>query len=486
MDAVNRSGPAAPREGTGANSESPRPKNTATRRRAQPRRARPASRRNGATPQQSRREDRTTPKQQREEAWETCKDLARQPRILDCLVNELQVFGVVGEWRAAKLIYMVLTSRLLDKPISAAIKGPSSVGKSYLADKVLSFFPASATYRLSGMSERALAYSEEPLKHRTLVVAEAAGLAGGVGAYFMRSLISEGQLRYETVESGPGGLKPRVIEREGPTNLLVTTTALHLDKEMETRLLSIPVDDSREQTKAIMRAQAKRHGSAGPVTDPDLSPWVALQTWLGLSERRVVIPYADKLVEAIPPVALRLRRDVSVIFGMIEAHAILHQATRERDAQGKIIATIDDYAVVRELTGDLVATAAGLTVPGTVRETVDTVRSLAKKLPFGVPLRLVAEELGLDKSAASRRAKAAIALGYLRNEEERRGMPARYLPNEPLPEEVEILPPPEALSENCCSVAPTNGGTGASASSASIADPSSRHAKSVPAVELTP
>ncbi len=57
MDAVNGSGPAAPREDTGANSESPRPKNTAARRSPPARRARPASRRNGATPQQSRRED---------------------------------------------------------------------------------------------------------------------------------------------------------------------------------------------------------------------------------------------------------------------------------------------------------------------------------------------------------------------------------------------------------------------------------------------
>ena len=65
--------------------------------------------------------------------------------------------------------------------------------------------------------------------------------------YLMRSLISEGRLRYETVDSGPEGLKPMLIERQGPTNLLVTTTALHLDNELETRLVSVPVDDGPEQ-----------------------------------------------------------------------------------------------------------------------------------------------------------------------------------------------------------------------------------------------
>ena len=40
----------------------------------------------------------------------------------------------------------------------------------------------------------------------------------------------------------------RLIEREGPTGLLVTTTAISLHAENETRLISIPVDDTPEQT----------------------------------------------------------------------------------------------------------------------------------------------------------------------------------------------------------------------------------------------
>src|SRR5262245_42093675 len=184
-------------------------------------------------------------------------DLAREPRILDRMVSDLERNGLVGEQRAAKLIYLVLTSNLLDRPLCAVVKGPSSTGKSFITGRVLSLFPASAFYRLSGMSERALAYGKEPLVHRTLVIEEAAGLTGGMGAYLLRSLISEGYLRYETVEhGGDGGLKPRVIERQGPTGLLVTTTALNLDAELETRLFSIPITDSAEHTRSVMGAIA--------------------------------------------------------------------------------------------------------------------------------------------------------------------------------------------------------------------------------------
>ncbi len=50
------------------------------------------------------------------------------------------------------------------------------------------------------MSEHALAYSKEPLAHRFLVLDEAAGLEGDFASYLLRSLLSEGCIRYETVE----------------------------------------------------------------------------------------------------------------------------------------------------------------------------------------------------------------------------------------------------------------------------------------------
>ena len=77
-------------------------------------------------------------------------------------------------------------------------------------------FPESAYHALTAMSERTLAYSEEPIKHRFLVIYEAEGMASDFATYLMRSLLSEGAVRYETVESTKNGIKPRLIEREGP------------------------------------------------------------------------------------------------------------------------------------------------------------------------------------------------------------------------------------------------------------------------------
>lgn len=374
-------------------------------------------------------------------AWEQCRDLALAPNILERFVDDLRRCGVVGEERTAQIIYLAINSRFLDRPVSIVIKGPSSGGKNYLTEQVLRFFPGSAYYALTAMSERALAYGDEPLSHRILVIYEAAGMNSGFQTYLIRSLMSEGRLRYETVEKTAEGLKPRLIEREGPTGLILTTTAVKLHPENETRMLSLSVTDTQEQTRNVILSLAEEEeGSA-----PDLEPWRALQTWLVNAEHRITIPYAQALAKLIPAVAVRLRRDFGTILALIRSHAVLHQATRERDSKGRIVATLEDYAVVRELVADLVSEGVEAAVPTTIRETVETLNQLRREGPPSVTVAKLAKELDLDKSSMWRRVRAAIDRGYLRNLEVARGRPARLVPGDPLPEDVEILPAPKRL-----------------------------------------
>jgi hypothetical protein len=391
--------------------------------------------------------------QRRNDVFRQCKSLLRRKRILESFIETLTECGVVGETLAAKLLFLALVSRLLDDPVSAAVKGPSAGGKSYLMVQVLRFFPQSAFFTLTAMSERALAYSDEPLSHRFLVIYEAVGLQSEVADYLVRSLLSEGRLVYATVESTKDGLRPRLIERPGPTGLLVSTTAVQLHPENETRLLSITVTDTREQTRLVMQAEAREDRD-----EPDLEPWHSLQEFLELSETRVTIPFAETLAELMPPVAVRLRRDFKAILILIRAHAILHQVNRKRDDEGKIVASIDDYAEVRELVADIVAEHVEATVSRTIQETVAAVAHLtATEGKAEATVQEVAVALGLDKSAASRRVHSAVSKGYLQNLETKRGRPSRLVVGAPLPHEVELLPPAKKLKS--CTVAASQEGT---------------------------
>lgn len=88
------------------------------------------------------------------------------------------------------------------------------------------------------------------------------------------------------------------------------------------------------------------------------------------------------------------------------------------------------------------------------------------------PMRTVAQRAivsqlsDVDKSAVSRRVRVALDAGYLVNLEERRGRPHRLDLGEPMPDDLEILPSPDALTEGelrGCAVAGGGGGASVSA-----------------------
>jgi hypothetical protein len=103
-------------------------------------------------------------------SWGRCCKLAQDPDILARAAETIANAGGVGEERTVKLLYLILTSRFQPRPASAAVKAPSSAGKSFVLENVLKLFPASTYYSLSAMSERSLADSSLacPFRKRNL------------------------------------------------------------------------------------------------------------------------------------------------------------------------------------------------------------------------------------------------------------------------------------------------------------------------------
>lgn len=379
----------------------------------------------------------------RDKAFESCADLATEPDILAVMIPVLRKFGLVGEERNAKILYLSMTSRLLPRIVSVIVKGQSSTGKSYTAEQVIKLFPASAYYVMTASSDKALIYTQENFKQRIIIMFEAAAWGDSDFAmYLIRSLLSEGRIAYDTVVDSPDGPVGKRIEKEGPTGLWTTTTATAIHPENETRLLTLNSDESTQQTARVLLAIAETNGAV----PPDVPQWHDLQEWIQAGDVRVAIPFAVALAELIPPLASRLRRDFKALLSFIAAHALLHQATRAREDSGAVIATIEsDYAAIRELLHDLMSENIAAGVPPPVRETVEAVRKLLVDGKASITNTELAKALKVDKSNASRRSKSAIASGYLRNEETRRGKPAQLQLGDSMPDDAAILPTVEQL-----------------------------------------
>src|SRR5271170_7501009 len=114
--------------------------------------------------------------------------------LLDLASTALDSLGYVGETTNKRLAYLVATSRLLVKPLSAILMAPSGSGKSELLDKLALLMPEESVEFLSRLTPAALYYlGPDHLRHRLVIVDEQAGASEA--DYPIRTLQSKGLLR---------------------------------------------------------------------------------------------------------------------------------------------------------------------------------------------------------------------------------------------------------------------------------------------------
>jgi hypothetical protein len=173
---------------------------------------------------------------------------------------------------------------------------------------------------------------------------------------------------------------------------------------------------------------------------------MAQQRWIALGPDEAIIPFAGKIASAIQPLMVRFRRDVGALFNFIKASALLHQAQRQVDVQGRVVATVADYELAYAIFSRVMAHSSGKNVPDNVREVVKLIAeragSTATRPTQGrfrrteatgagevvISSEQIGNAIGIGKSAAYRAVLAALDNGFLTNNEIRRGRPFRLLP----------------------------------------------------------
>jgi hypothetical protein len=408
----------------------------------------------------------------RESLWPNVCELAQSPDLIDRVVNQVQALGVVNERELIILIYIVATSRVLKNPINALIKGASSGGKSFTVIHVLKLISQDYVNQLTSSSALSLVYDTRPLANTVMLLFEANQMQvskqadqDSTFAMLVRTLISEGRIVHQTTVEDPNSPTGRRVERivrEGPIALITTTTG-DLYSENETRMLAWHIHEDREQTAAVIAGLADR--AAGIVAESvDLSVWHDFQRWIALGPNDVVIPFSRQISIAVEPVMVRFRRDVGSLFSFIKASALLHQAQRQKDDQGRIVATVDDYALAYPIFSKVMAESSGKAVSEKVRAVVKLIaeRAAAPAPKTGMRFKRVevvgqvaevtisSEQMGtatgLGKYTAYRAIIDAIDLGFLVNNETRPKKPFRLVLKHGIDEAgASLLPDPKTI-----------------------------------------
>ena len=255
--------------------------------------------------------------------------LLKAPNLLDHILADFTRCGVVGEETNKLIGYLAATSRKLEAPLAVMVRSSSAAGKSSLMEAVLAFMPAEDKVQYSAMTGQSLFYmGAMDLKHKILALAEEEGAARA--SYALKLLQSEGVLSIASTGKDPetGKLVTQEYRVEGPVMIFSTTTAIDHDEELLNRCLTLGVDESREQTRAIHHLQRQKRTLEG------LFARQARQELLKqhqnaqrlLKPLAVRNPYADALT--FPDERTRLRRDHEKYLTLIDTIALLHQHQR--------------------------------------------------------------------------------------------------------------------------------------------------------------
>jgi hypothetical protein len=290
----------------------------------------------------------TTPAEIRDEAEELLQD----PNLMKRICDDIALVGVAGERTLTATLYLVGTSRLLGKPLSAIVRGSSSSGKSYTLEALASLFPPEAVIHAQQMTPQALFHMEPgSLVHKWIVAGERSRLENDDRAEATRALremISSGRLSKLMPMKVGGEIVTELIAQEGPIAFCETTTLGEIFNEDANRCILLQTDESQAQTERITRAIAERHTL--PKTDVELIRDVhhCIQRLIpeGAS---VAIPYAGKLQEHFPHERVEVRRAFPQLLQMIQAIALLHFRQRKLDSDGRIIAEARDYQLAFRL-----------------------------------------------------------------------------------------------------------------------------------------
>jgi hypothetical protein len=331
-------------------------------------------------------------------------------------------------------------SRHLDRPVSVAVKGPSSSGKSELIKAaILDVQPDEAYIFHTGMSARSIVHNNRDYRHKMLLIPEASALDDEYLQYLLRTLLSENVIKYEVTEKVDGHFEAVEKVTEGPTGLIISTTRAKLHPENETRLLSIHTTDTRDQTKGIMDSIAEQRENRQQTPEMDTQPWKEYATWLAGQDNRVVIPYARALASLIQAYDVRQRRDITLLFNTIETLTIMHQVNRDRNRDGYLVATLRDYEMARDLLNDLLSQGIGATVSKNIRETVAAVKHLTANAEHTNNTALE-KVMKVGKSALYDRVNNALASGYIVDLQEQGKRGKKLALGAALPDDVSLLP----------------------------------------------
>ena len=305
------------------------------------------------------------------------------PNLIDEIDDDISTLGYVRERKNKLVLYLVMTSRLMDSPLHSIIVSRSSAGKSRLVEIIEGLCPPEHLVSISDLSAQAFYYfGENDLKNKFVVIGERVGSEGS--DYPIRELISRRSITkaIPMKDQLTGEIKTERITVNGPIAYAETATSTTVNEENISRYFVLGVDETEEQTQLIHKRQRIDTTLEGYLQQAGRDRIREKHIYAGrcLEPIKVFNPFAPLLT--FPAGRLKTRRDHQKFLRLIMVICFLHQKQRKvkqlKVDSGQTIEYIEctpaDYRIAYDLLADGILDATLDDIPRQARELLQLIR----------------------------------------------------------------------------------------------------------------
>lgn len=269
------------------------------------------------------------------------------PNFLDLIVTECGK-KIEGEQDSIRVLLVCAIGRLVlnAEPTSynLLVNSESGAGKDYVTSKVLELFPRDEVIKRTRISPNVFNYWHNAEKEpewtwdgKTIYLEDASNNI--INSEVMKVMLSGGNHATILVNQIPKDLEVR-----GKPVVIITSASASPNSEMLRRFPLLNLDESIDQTEAIMRKKAKfAEDGISPKYDESLKG--ALHR---LKPYKVKVPYASQLLYDFPSNHIIVRTHWDRFLDLIKASAVLHQFQRKEE-KGYLIAEGQDYDLAKDV-----------------------------------------------------------------------------------------------------------------------------------------
>ncbi len=344
--------------------------------------------------------------------------LSINPIMLEFIREDLDKAHVGDDNAKVLLFLLAASSKIRGQEQSAIIQKQRSAGGSDLLNNVLSYFKDVIAYtRITGAAPDR---SGEDFSGKILKVQELRGIDSAQPS--LRVLLSEGNLTLlTTVRDSKGNFKVQEIKTKGSPSFFTTTTASYIDPELQDRTWLLSVDESTEQTRAVVGHQFSKFDVVPKTWQPNEIIKVLLDSILGkgVPISHIIIPYRSELAAKFPCNNVSARRDSLKFASLIAVIAWLHQISRayvkSEDGTLYLIASKRDLELALKY-GASALTSTLLKMSSNTLKVLETLVKLANNAENPVKVKdvwnVVQDTLKISEDQVRRYLKELVRLGH--------------------------------------------------------------------------